>query len=110
MAVALEFKCDLRRTLITSSLYHLLGERLRIGDDVTATVLSVKCNQVRMGIDAPRNIGIIRERIAERNPRGALSRRRRHSGSLRSRVTANAWAHLASGRPLLAAGKRLLLL
>jgi len=39
------------------------GEILRIGDDVSITVLSVKGNQVRIGIDAPSNLSVHREEI-----------------------------------------------
>ena len=40
-----------------------LGESLMIGDDVTITVLSVKGNQVRIGIDAPKSVAVHREEI-----------------------------------------------
>lgn len=43
-----------------------VGETLMIGDEVTAKVLSVKGNQVRMGIDAPKQVSIHREEIYER--------------------------------------------
>lgn len=41
-------------------------EALMIGDDVTVTVLSVKGNQVRLGIDAPRDVEVHREEIYHR--------------------------------------------
>jgi carbon storage regulator len=43
-----------------------VGESLMIGDDVTVTVLGVKGNQVRLGVDAPRDIAVHREEIFER--------------------------------------------
>ena len=43
-----------------------IGESLMIGDDVSITVLGVKGNQVRIGIDAPKDVPVHREEIYER--------------------------------------------
>ena len=42
------------------------GETMMIGDEITFSVLSVKGSQVRVGIDAPRNVAVHREEIYER--------------------------------------------
>ena len=40
-----------------------IGETLIIGDDVNITVLGVKGNQVRLGINAPKDVSVHREEI-----------------------------------------------
>ena len=42
-----------------------VGETLMIGDEVTVTVLGVKGNQVRIGVNAPRDVTVHREEIYE---------------------------------------------
>ena len=43
-----------------------VGETVMIGEDVTVTVLGVKGNQVRIGVNAPREVAVHREEIFER--------------------------------------------
>lgn len=43
-----------------------VGETLMVGDEVTVTVLGVKGNQVRLGVNAPRDVAVHREEIYER--------------------------------------------
>lgn len=51
------------------------GETINIGEEVTVTVLGVKGNQVRIGINAPRNIVVDRSEIRERRLREQRARR-----------------------------------
>lgn len=46
------------------------GESLRLGDDITVTVVSVKGGNVRIGIDAPRDLAVHREEIYEKISEG----------------------------------------
>ena len=43
-----------------------VGESLLIGDDVSITVLSVRGNQVKIGVNAPKDVSVHREEIYQR--------------------------------------------
>ena len=43
-----------------------IGETVMIGDEVTVTVLRVKGNQVRLGVNAPKSVSVQREEIFHR--------------------------------------------
>ena len=43
-----------------------VGETVMIGEEVTVTVLGVKGNQVRIGVNAPKHVAVHREEIFER--------------------------------------------
>ena len=43
-----------------------VGEKLIIGDDVVVTVLGVKGSQVRVGINAPREVQVHREEVYDK--------------------------------------------
>lgn len=43
-----------------------VGESLIIGDDITITVLGVKGSQVRVGVNAPKDVSVHREEIYDR--------------------------------------------
>jgi carbon storage regulator len=44
-----------------------VNERIVIGDDVTVTVLEVRGDQVRLGIEAPRDVKVFREEVLHRD-------------------------------------------
>src|ERR1700688_1073431 len=54
------------RSRIMLILTRRVGETLMIGNDVTVTVLGVKGNQVRIGVNAPKDVAVHREEIFER--------------------------------------------
>jgi carbon storage regulator len=56
--------------LIMLILTRRVGETVMIGNDVTVTVLGVKGNQVRVGINAPKNVAVHREEVFERLKKG----------------------------------------
>jgi carbon storage regulator len=43
------------------------GESVKIGDDITLTILGVNGNQIRVGVDAPREIQILRGELTPRS-------------------------------------------
>jgi carbon storage regulator len=47
-----------------------VGEAVKVGDDVTVTVVAVKGNQIRIGIHAPKDVTVHRAEIYERIRRG----------------------------------------
>jgi len=52
-----------------------VGETLKIGDDIEVTVLGLRGGQVRMGINAPRDVAVHREEILDRDAQD------RHAGT-----------------------------
>ena len=44
-----------------------VGEAVKIGDDVTITVLRIKGNQVRIGVDAPKSLSVRRDELDQRD-------------------------------------------
>lgn len=44
-----------------------IGETVVIGENVTVTILGIKGNQIRVGIDAPKSVSVHRLEIVERN-------------------------------------------
>lgn len=57
-----------------------VGETVMIGNDVTVTVLGVKGNQVRIGVNAPKDVAVHREEIYERIKREEDSEGQPQSG------------------------------
>lgn len=47
------------------------GQRLTIGDDIRLTILSVKGNTVRVGIEAPKEVVVLRAEVKPRNGEAA---------------------------------------
>jgi carbon storage regulator len=56
----------LARSSIMLILTRRVGETVMIGNEVTVTVLGVKGNQVRIGVNAPKDVAVHREEIYER--------------------------------------------
>jgi len=65
-----------------------IGETLIIGDDVTVTVLGVKGNQVRIGVNAPKNVYVHREEIYMR-----IQQEREHDSDVPSEASVKADPH-----------------
>ena len=59
-----------------------VGETVMIGNEVTVTVLGVKGNQVRIGVNAPKDVAVHREEIYER-----IKREEDHEGRSPGAVT-----------------------
>ena len=66
-----------------------IGEKLIIGDNVTVTILAVKGNQVRIGIEAPRNVRVDREEIHERILKEEEERRNGEWATASAAITGN---------------------
>ena len=66
-----------------------VGESVVIGEDVTVTVLGVKGNQVRIGINAPKTVAVHREEIFERIKNGQGARRSFDFGRAKHRSAGN---------------------
>ena len=50
-----------------------VGETLKIGEDIEVTVLGLRGGQVRIGINAPRDVAVHREEILDGSPTALLS-------------------------------------
>ncbi|KZX57727.1 carbon storage regulator [Halioglobus sp. HI00S01] len=61
-----------------------VGESLKVGDEITVTVLGIRGNQMRIGIDAPKDMDVHREEIYNRLRDGSA-----HSGNRSQRSGGN---------------------
>lgn len=55
------------------------GEALMIGDEISVTILSVKGNQVRLGVKAPKDVVVHREEVYQRPEESRVSQGGRNS-------------------------------
>jgi carbon storage regulator len=69
-----------------------VGETVMIGNDVTVTILGVKGNQVRVGVNAPRDVAVHREEIFER-----IKREEQDGGGATTTASARAVAPRSNG-------------
>lgn len=53
-----------------------IGEKIFIGDDIVIQVCDIRGDQVRIGVDAPRDVLILREEVMPKGPGRIRSRRR----------------------------------
>jgi carbon storage regulator len=51
-----------------------MGETIKIGDDICVTVLGIKGGQIRIGVNAPKNISVHREEIYQRIQKDKLDK------------------------------------
>ena len=71
-----------------------LGENIRIGDDVKITIVEVKGNHVKLGIDAPPSVKVHREEIYER-----IQQENRRAQALRAAAEGGPVPNGESGAP-----------
>ena len=74
-----------------------VGETVMIGNDVTVTVLGVKGNQVRVGVNAPRDVAVHREEIFERIKREENDGSEASASADRTTARVNGNGHAANG-------------
>ncbi len=58
-----------------------IGEKLRIGDQIEVTILSIRGNQVSIGVDAPRDVPVHREEIHQKIQRDKTTTSPQKSGN-----------------------------
>jgi len=63
--------CNEERVMLI--LTRRLTEALCLGPDITVTVLSIKNNKVRIGVDAPRSVSVDRQEVRQRKRRSTVA-------------------------------------